>query len=182
VGDALRRAAYNFFDANSSVSIIERLPYSSHVLRVYMAYVCALARGFAGPRTSDRVDLQYLFFAPFCLVFTSSDRFHRTFWPAATTPAVFVWGPDLKADLANRARLRREMTGDDWKRHRRSYGLHPVPIENSVVSEVWDRQMGSPHPYDPDQQAKTIQDLPPHVREQIAKMTEALRNARSGDS
>jgi len=53
-----------------------------------------------------------------------------------------------------------------------------VPIAGSVVSEVWDRQMGAPRPFDPDRQAKTIEDLPPHVREQIAKMTEAFRRAR----
>jgi hypothetical protein len=179
VGDDLKRAAYDFFDQNPSVSIVDRLPFSAHLLRVYMAYACSLARGFAGPRPTDRVDLQYLFFAPFCQVFTSSDRFHRTFWPAATSRAIFVWGPDLKRDLARRAKLRTSMTAEDWKQHRRSYGLHPVPVPDSVVSDAWNRQMGSPHPYDPDQQAKRIEDLPPHVREQIAKMTEALRKARS---
>lgn len=179
VGDDLRCAAYEFFDQNPRVSIVSRLPYSTHLLRVYMAYACSLARGFAGPRPTDRVDLQYLFFAPFCQVFTSSDRFHRTFWSAVTSSAIFVWGPDLKRDLAKRADLRTSMTREDWKQHRRSYGLHPVPIPDSVVSDVWNRQMGSPRPYDPDQQARTINDLPPHVREQIAKMTDALRKGQS---
>lgn len=179
VGSDLRLAAYSFFDQHPGTTIVSRLPYSTHVLKVYMAYACSLARGLAGPRTTDRVDLQYLFFAPFCQVFTSSDRFHRYFWPAVTSSSIFVWGPDLKNDLARRAELRTSMTREDWKQHRRAYGIHPVPIPGSVVSDVWDRQMGSPRPYDPDKQTKTIEELPQHVREQIARMTEALRRARS---
>lgn len=82
--------------------IVEFAPYAAHVLSVDLFFNAALASGHIDAnRPSNRVDIAYLYYTPFCMIFTSSDRLH-----ARTAPLflgddqIFVLGTDLKADLA----------------------------------------------------------------------------------
>ena len=52
-------------------SVNEFAPYAVSVLRLFLAFVCGLARGFVGPRPTNYIDLQYLYYAPFCMGFCS---------------------------------------------------------------------------------------------------------------
>jgi hypothetical protein len=46
------------------------------------------------------VDIAYLYYLPFCMVFASSDNLHKRVVPLFLRPdQSFVEGPDLKADL-----------------------------------------------------------------------------------
>jgi hypothetical protein len=54
----------------------------------------------ASTRPSHKVDMAYLFYLPFCQVFTSCDRLHRQCAPLfLREDQEFIWGSDLKADL-----------------------------------------------------------------------------------
>jgi hypothetical protein len=94
--------ALHLFHAGLMPRLKDLAPYAASVLRLYLTFVGGLARGFIGPRPSNYIDLQYLFYAPFCMVFVSSDKFHREMWPATSGVNSFVWGPDLKSDLKKR--------------------------------------------------------------------------------
>ncbi|CAN7769983.1 hypothetical protein LJR290_007473 [Variovorax sp. LjRoot290] len=76
-------------------------PYAAHVLRVELFFRAALGANLvASTRPSHKVDMAYLFYLPFCTLFTSSDKLHRQCAPLfMRTDQEFVWGPDLKADL-----------------------------------------------------------------------------------
>jgi len=76
-------------------------PYAAHVLRVELFFHIALgANLIASTRPSHRVDMAYLFYLPFCHMFTSADKLHRQCAPLFMRPnQEFVWGLDLKADL-----------------------------------------------------------------------------------
>jgi hypothetical protein len=76
-------------------------PYAAHVLRVELFFHIAIgANLIASTRPSHRVDVAYLFYLPFCQVFTSADKLHRQCAPLFMRPnQEFVWGLDLKADL-----------------------------------------------------------------------------------
>jgi hypothetical protein len=77
----------------------------------------------------DVGDMQYLFYAPFCHVFASNDKLHRTLWPAVQQhiPAFFIWGDDLKKDLRARADLREQDP-------QRVAGPIPIALPHSVVN------------------------------------------------
>ena len=103
-----------------------------------LTYSVALACGFVSPRKSDFLDLQYLFYTPFCLAFTSRDRLQRDLWPATKgVRAIFIWGDDLKADLKRRAKLRKENP-------QRVAGSVPLELPGSVINEVWRNCMREP--------------------------------------
>ena len=76
-------------------------PYAAHVLRVELFFRAALGANLvASTRPSHQVDIAYLFYLPFCTLFTSSDKLHRQCAALFMRPnQEFVWGPDLKADL-----------------------------------------------------------------------------------
>src|SRR5258708_40133751 len=83
-------------------SVLEFAPYAASVLQLFLTFVCGLARGFIGPRPTNYIDLQYLYYSPFCMVFVSNDKFHREIWRATSGAHSFAWGQDLKDDLRRR--------------------------------------------------------------------------------
>jgi len=76
-------------------------PYVAHVLRVQLFFMAALgANLIASTRPSNSVDIAYLFYLPFCSLFVSTDRLHRSCASLFMRPnQEFVWGDELKMDL-----------------------------------------------------------------------------------
>jgi hypothetical protein len=143
-------------------------PYAASVLKLYLSFIGGLARGFVGPRPSHYVDLQYLFYAPFSMVFVSGDKFQRELWPATAVVNTFVWGQDLKTDLTRRVALRKEMTQEQLKAYSEKYSFYPIEIEDSITNDLWKRYMRPPTDVvAPRRPAETIDDLEPEVRSAI---------------
>ena len=76
-------------------------PYAAHVLTVEIFFHIAIAAHLISPeRPSNRTDIAYLFYLPFCMMFVSSDKLHReTANLFLRADQEFVWGLDLKNDL-----------------------------------------------------------------------------------
>jgi hypothetical protein len=110
----------------------EGAPYAASLTQVFFAWIALQARGFHGQRKSDICDLEYLFYAPFCKVFTSCDRLHKILWNAATTTAIWCDGFELLVDLAIRAELRK----NDPERVK---GPYPIPLEGSVITRIFEQ-------------------------------------------
>jgi hypothetical protein len=52
-------------------------PYTAHVLAVDLFFYLGLLAGqISGDRPSNRVDISYLYYLPFCMIFTSKDNLH----------------------------------------------------------------------------------------------------------
>lgn len=56
-------------------------PYSHYCLRAMLIFNAGLAFGLVSTRATNRIDLEYLFYAHFGYVFCSNDKFHRTIAP-----------------------------------------------------------------------------------------------------
>lgn len=53
-------------------------PYSTHVFKVDLLFYLGIDRGFiSGERASNKVDMAYLYYLPFAMVFVSGDRLHH---------------------------------------------------------------------------------------------------------
>ena len=81
----------------------EFAPYASHVLVVELFFHIATgAQLFPDPcRQSNRTDIAYFFYLPFCHAFVSCDKLHRDSAPLflRADREQFLWGPVVKADL-----------------------------------------------------------------------------------
>lgn len=112
-------------------------PYAYHVTLVETFFSLALASGkVSSDRPSHRCDISYLHYLPFCLVFVSADKLHRECAPLfLRADQDFVWGPDLKADLASQNRMLHEMYPEE-QRERGLISLAPRPCEG-LVRQLW---------------------------------------------
>lgn len=75
-------------------SLREFAPYAHHVLRVEHCFDMAIGMGLISDKDSNSfIDAMYLYYLPFCEVFASSDKLHRTLTPLFLRPDQrFVWG------------------------------------------------------------------------------------------
>jgi hypothetical protein len=87
-----------------------------------------MLRGFFTTRTKDLYDLAYVFYLPFCSVFSSSDNFLKTIIPPLMRKdQIFVSGSDLKADLRTAVENREQLSDSD------------VPPRESLAQRVRDQ-------------------------------------------
>ncbi len=82
-------------------SIAEFAPYAAYVTSVLMFFRVAVAADLIScERASNSADIAYLFYLPFCMVFTSNDHLHEKTVPLfMRRDQQFVLGTDIKADL-----------------------------------------------------------------------------------
>ena len=115
-------------------------PYAAHVLAVEIFFQVALAANLISTdRPSNRTDIAYLFYLPFCMLFVSSDNLHKRCAPLFLRENQdFVWGPDLKEGL-RQANVYYSCLPDTTKeRGVMSFADDPPP-DNSILTRVWDR-------------------------------------------
>lgn len=99
--DTLQHVVHTWKQAGS-LPFRDHAPFAAHCLEVELYFCLALSNGIIpDQRASNRIDIGYLYYIPFANVFVSSDKLHRTSAPLFLgQDQKFVWGPDLKKDLA----------------------------------------------------------------------------------
>jgi hypothetical protein len=126
-------------------SLADFAPYAAHVIACDLFFRFALAGGHIGTsRPSNRVDIAYLNYVPFANIFVSSDTLHRRAAPQFLDPRQrFVWGPDLKADLARINTHFSEFPEEVKMRGIMAFAHAPPKSENSLVRELRAQFMGA---------------------------------------
>jgi len=105
-------------------------PYSFFCAVVTFTHQFGVLRGFFNTRAKDLYDLQYVFYLPFCNVFSSSDNFLKAIVPALMRKdQIFISGDELKSDLAKLVECRNQLTGDALEQWMERYNSHP-PAES----------------------------------------------------
>jgi hypothetical protein len=143
-------------------------PYAAYVLTVEVFFQIALAASLISTaRPSNRVDIGYLFYLPFAMVFISFDGLHRRCAPLfLRSDQEFVWGADLKKDLV---RLNEHFAGfPEGTKEKGIFAFAATPPKDGdfLVARVWDRHLRpwrdrSPEPVQmsPEQEAKLIDQI-----------------------
>ena len=115
-------------------------PYFHFINRVDTAFHIGLAYNLVSAKTSDKtfIDLQYLYYLPFCNIFSSRDNFHKDFGVNFLfEDQTFIDGDELKADLANIITKLESEDSElkiDWTEN---FYLEPPDDENSVSYRMW---------------------------------------------
>jgi hypothetical protein len=118
-------------------------PYTTHVLKVDLLYYLGVDRGFiSGERASNKADMAYLYYLPFCMLFTSGDKLHRR------TAPLFLRRDQSFADAASfKAALKElddhyDQLADEIKELGVIAFAHSPPAGlNNLVVELWDKHM-----------------------------------------
>jgi hypothetical protein len=123
--------------------LAEYAPYAAHVLTVELFFQIALGAGLiSDQRASNRADIAYLFYLPFCMVFVSSDKLHRScakFF--LRIDQEFVWGQDLKADLSRLDAHFTNLSDEEKAKGVMSFAPGPHGEPHHLVVRLWDTHL-----------------------------------------
>jgi hypothetical protein len=157
-------------------------PYAAFLLAVDLVFYLGMGIGQIGAeRRSNVIDLSYLYYLPFCMVFTSRDRLHGRLAPIFMRPRQrFVWADDLKAGLRelneHYTRFREEIE----TRGLVGYAHEPPPGVSLLISELWDHCLQ----LDVQDRSETGEDRPApssdELLERIKRITESAERLRNG--
>lgn len=118
-------------------------PYMTHVFKVELLYYLGIDRGFiSGERASNKVDMAYLYYLPFCMVFASGDKLHRRVAPLFLRPdQSYVEAADLKAAL-NELDQHFDRLPSEVKALGVMGFAHQPPLElDNLVVRLWDKHL-----------------------------------------
>ncbi len=149
-------------------ALMEYAPYAAFVLTIELFFQLALgANLISTERSSNRTDIAYLFYLPFCNVFISSDKLHRRCAPLfLRSDQTFVWGPDLKADLKCLNSHYSALPELEKEKGLFAFADKPPTEGDSLVATLWDTHLPSWRTRgdrveikDPDIERKIVQEL-----------------------
>jgi len=111
------------------------------MLKVGFLFYLALDAGLlSSERVSNRVDMAYLYYLPFCQIFTSGDKLHRAVVPHFLgDDQLFLWAPDFKADLKSLNDYYSALPEDVKTQEISNFASHPRMQGNYLTTRMWDR-------------------------------------------
>jgi hypothetical protein len=120
-------------------------PYTAHVVNVeFFLQLAVQSSLISSERASNRVDMAYLYYLPFCMIFVSDDGLHmRTVPLFLGSDQAFIPGDELKADLARLNEHYSRLPTETLEMGIYSFASYP-PLDNSfLTTRLWDRFMSS---------------------------------------
>lgn len=118
-------------------------PYFFYVVSVDMFFYLGMAADLISrERPSHKIDLAYLYYLPFCKVFTSSDKLHVNIAPLfMTSDQAFVAGPDLKHDLGKLDAHYGALPEDIRNTGTVSFAKTPPDDSGFLTTRLWDKHL-----------------------------------------
>lgn len=150
-------------------------PYLAHLFSVDLFFYLALAANLiARTRPSHKIDFAYLYYLPFCMVFTSNDKLHTAVAPLFLRGnQSFVSGSDLKADLSRLDHHYSALPDELKQRGVLSFATYPPPDSTFLVTRLWDTHMSPKWRKDATRNVSQTPD--PLVRRVIEELQRARR-------
>jgi len=118
-------------------------PYVTHVFKVDLLYYLGIDKGFiSGVRASNKVDMAYLYYLPFSMVFVSGDNLHQRTVPLfLRNDQTFVQANEMKIALKEFDDYFDSLPEEVKKLGvMRIAGYPPAHLDN-VVTKIWDKSM-----------------------------------------
>lgn len=118
-------------------------PYITHVFKVDLIYHLGIDRGFiSGERPSNKVDMAYLYYLPFCMLFTSGDNLHRRTAPLFLRPnQSFVEAAAFKAALKELDDYYDRLPAEIKALGVMAFARYPPAELDNLVVQLWDKHM-----------------------------------------
>lgn len=117
-------------------------PYTHHCIRIFQTFYFGLSQNLIGTRPTNRVDIEYLLYLPFCRVFSSEDNLLKLLSPYFLRGNDFIGGKELKVDLASLAGILASMSTEDKALYRKEFGKYPPGGTDSFTTALWLRYFG----------------------------------------
>lgn len=141
--EAARREILRRWAERGSPPLREVAPYTAHVAIVDTFFAIALGADLISrERPSNKIDMAYLYYLPFCMAFTSDDNLHaRTAAVFLDSEQVFIPGHELKRDLAKLDALYSGLPTEVKERGVMSFAHYPPTDGDFLIARLWDKLM-----------------------------------------
>ena len=118
-------------------------PYAAHVLTVEVFFQISLeANLISSDRPSNRLDIAYLYYLPFCQVFVSSDKLHHQCASLFLQEnQSLIWGPELKSALSDLNEHYSLLPESEKEKGVMCFAPYPPTEIESIISREWDRHL-----------------------------------------
>jgi hypothetical protein len=122
--------------------LLDFAPYTAHVITADLFFNLALGSDLISrERPSNKIDIAYLYYLPFCMVFVSNDKLHERVVPHfLEADQIFITGSDLKADLAKLDAHYAALPEDIRELGVMAFAPDP-PDGDFLVTRLWDRYL-----------------------------------------
>lgn len=119
----------------------EFAPYAAYVLCVDLFFQLAIGADLISRRrASNKVDIAYLYYLPFCMVFISNDKLHAKTAPLfLSEDQTFLKGDELKGDLHRLDEHYAALPAQIRERGIISFAAYPPLDGDYLTSALWDR-------------------------------------------
>jgi hypothetical protein len=121
----------------------EHVPYFIFMLTINIFFCLVLpTQLLRNVKPSHHVDLAYLYYLPFCSVFTSKDNFHAQIVPLFLGPMQdFVNGIDFKEDLKKLNALYSALPDEVLRTGLINFAAFPPEDTGFLVTRMWDKYL-----------------------------------------
>ena len=136
----LRTRIISRWNNNSCPPINVFAPYAAYMLKVDLFFYLGLITNLISEdRASNKIDLAYLYYLPFCMVFTSNDALHEKTVPLFMEQGqVFVHGQDLKINLKILDDYYSGLPDDIKEQGIMKFAIYPPGDLAPLISQLWD--------------------------------------------
>jgi ribosomal protein S6 len=166
--------ALNDWRSNRKKPLRTYRPYFIHMLSINIFFGLVLQTQLLSKvKASHQIDLAYLYYLPFCAVFSSRDNFHVQIAPLFMQPAQqFVHGDDLKADLKRLDELYLQLPAETRERALYTFAQFPPDDSSYLITRLWDT-------YLPDwrKDLKNVVNVPQEVKDALKELVEKYQQA-----
>jgi hypothetical protein len=167
--EGVAKVVWARWNADPPDSMREFAPYASFVLRAQLTFELALANSLIKERPSTEVDLQYLFYLPFCHAFLSGDDDQVKLAEALRRDdQTIVTLENVKRDLDLLVAWREGLSPSQAEEYRRHYFHYPPDDPRTFLNPLWERHMRPRTP-------NSGNVAPDHTPEERRRLVEFLR-------
>jgi hypothetical protein len=133
----------NYWKSIGRPPIRQIAPYFSYVLSVDLFFYLGIAADLIGRgRSSHKIDVAYLYYLPFCKVFTSSDKLHQQIVPFfLREDQSFISGLELKSDLKLLDEHYNLLSDEVKARGVSTFAMFPPQDKSFLICKLWDKYM-----------------------------------------
>lgn len=150
----------------------EYFPYFTFMLSINIFFCLVLqTQLLRNVKQSHQVDLAYLYYLPFCSVFTSKDDFHSRVVPSfLSSEQTFVNGLELKEDLKKLNEYYSQFPDEIQNQGLMTYAQTPPEDTNFLTTRLWDKHVPTWR-----DKSKRVDVNDPFIREAIGQLMSKVR-------
>lgn len=157
-----------------SPPVIRFAPYSYYYFRVNLIYIIASYQKLVkkGKKAKTHLDIQYLFYLPFAMVFTSADKELQKLVPYFLREnQEFITREELRNDCRIIDNFLTSMSDEETRAFYLEYGPYPPDLPDCRTSAIWKLRM---HPKPPKAGARPSPEEEKWILEELRPFREAV--------